>query len=458
MVNRRIFLQHLGTTLLPLGALVTWRSAKANLRTPPSLPEVASQAVTVAGPAAPSIGMLSACLSLIQQFSASDGGMSAFLSAQLGLQKVALDLLFSVQETLADLTKRVARLSKEIEEVARWQHHRELVAQIIAAGNLYSEFLKASQEDAGVLESSETVEQLALLLNALKLSRGTLAAIPEGYGPESALVIPIAASLEAALQARVNPKRALLVEIGKTYLRWFTRMLSDEEGSIPAYIKRAYEEQNTSVSNAEALQVEVPRRFLVETNPRPVTFKGFLKDMHLAAVAKGTESGAKTPVLRIWSASTPTTEIMIKGITPSIVSTIINQSGHRQTQITMYGELKRVPQYQLGATTIEMHRSWETIRTSGRGSAWSDTPPPDNIPAIQSVRPQGRPDEVTDLDLVFNNRFLLDLDKECLARFETALKEVNLHRLRIAFGARALAVAAASKSRTRHMLRDLGQL
>ena len=181
------------------------------------------------------LGVLTAAagvLNIIASYTKTDGGLSAMLNAQNALLQLAINQLGEIQDRIADLSLAVSRIGPETRQALADQYRIELSAKIGGAADDYRSLLTASQTDAGVFGDQQTILILNRILGDAETGRRELTQVPSGFGPEAALVAPVAFSLEIAAQQRLGVRRSIIIARLTDYERWFANMLGTTGPSI----------------------------------------------------------------------------------------------------------------------------------------------------------------------------------------------------------------------------------
>jgi hypothetical protein len=84
-------------------------------------------------------------------------------------------------------------LEDKIRRLIAENYRDSFINAIAAAAGSYTEILNAGAKDESIFANTATQRRLSDLAQIANTSRNTLAVIPNGYGPEAALIAPVAA-------------------------------------------------------------------------------------------------------------------------------------------------------------------------------------------------------------------------------------------------------------------------
>jgi hypothetical protein len=152
-------------------------------------------------------------LSAVQSFSSSDGGLGAMLRGQHELLQIVIAQLADIQQRLTEISVEIARLEEKIKKIVVENYRDSLINGIAGAAGSYREILASSQNDPNTFTNPAVQQRMSALAQVANLNRNTLAVIAEGYGPETAIAVPIACALEVACSARVGFGKAQILSI-----------------------------------------------------------------------------------------------------------------------------------------------------------------------------------------------------------------------------------------------------
>jgi hypothetical protein len=193
----------------------------------------ASPAAAAGGAAA--LAAIQVFMTILQSFSSAPGGMGAMLRAEQALLGLIISQLTEIQRTLVDISIQIRQLEENIRRLIAENYRDSLINSIAAAAGSYNEILAAGANDDSIFSNAATQRRLSDLAQIANTSRNTLAVIPNGYGPEAALIAPIACALEISCSARVGFQKSFLLSILDAYQTWLTQMIADRPGSILRY-------------------------------------------------------------------------------------------------------------------------------------------------------------------------------------------------------------------------------
>jgi hypothetical protein len=242
MQTRRNILK-MGSSLLPLGLRRSTIGGLATALTLASNTPAKAQWETALMAAQTTLSVLAA-------FSQSDGGLAAMLGAHTAMLQLISEQLNQIQLQLGSLTIAVQNLEPKFRAAIAENYRDTLINGISAAAGSYKEILDASIANPSIFDEPPVQVRLSTLAQHANTNRNTLAVISEGYGPETALVVPVACALEIACSAKVGFKSDLLISILRSYKQWLTNMLADRPGSILRYRQQAVLDHITNQRNA----------------------------------------------------------------------------------------------------------------------------------------------------------------------------------------------------------------
>jgi hypothetical protein len=196
-----------------------------------------------------------AVLNILASFCQTDGGLGAMLSAQTAMLELISNQLNQIQLQLGSLAIEVQKLEPKLRLIVAEQYRDGLINGISAAAGSYKEILDASKDNADIFKEAPVQTRLSNLAQIANTNRNTLAVIPEGYGPETALAVPVACALEIACSAKIGFKSDLLISILRSYKEWLSNMVADRPGSILRYRQQAILDHTASRAAASNLRL-----------------------------------------------------------------------------------------------------------------------------------------------------------------------------------------------------------
>lgn len=183
--------------------------------------------------------MLSQVSSVASLFMRSGSG-GAIMRAQFEMSRIILGELDSIQTSLANLTRTLDRLERQIHESNAWQYQKELTGIILQSAGDYRDIIQALSVNKEVLYNDQSQRLFEEIEQNVRESRGRLWQQPEGRGPLTAMITPIALSMEIGASNRLGMHPAMIRQKLKSYSDWFDSMLSPEvDGSVISYLERA---------------------------------------------------------------------------------------------------------------------------------------------------------------------------------------------------------------------------
>jgi hypothetical protein len=193
------------------------------------------------------ISAASQMMGLAAQFSAPGGGMSAMLRAELELQKFVIDRLAEIDTQLNQLRTDISLLPAKIREEARDQFKEELISVLIGQASLYANYLKQSTTYPETFSRPDIQSALAAMRFEVSKNRATLATT--SYGPDMALIVPLAMALELACIYKTNGSKEHIAATLDGYQLWLDAMLSERKGSISDSIKTDIAKHDTIIDS-----------------------------------------------------------------------------------------------------------------------------------------------------------------------------------------------------------------
>jgi hypothetical protein len=166
-------------------------------------------------------------------------GMAAMMQVQMSLLNIAIEQLGQIRLSLLEISQQIKDLPKEFAIILARHYNRQLGDEIRSTAGRYAELLTASRTDPGVFSSAEVRRELQGFQSLTSMKRIQLSGQPGGNGAETALLVPIAFSLEIATLQRLGYNKSIILATIDVYEAWLLRMLGPEEGSILSAMKAA---------------------------------------------------------------------------------------------------------------------------------------------------------------------------------------------------------------------------
>jgi hypothetical protein len=129
-------------------------------------------------------------LTAISAFSSSGGGMGAMLRAQQQMLSLISKQLNDIHKELGSLKVEIEKSRDEMKWLFAMQLPGALINDIAGAAHNYAELLAASHQDTHIWTHEEVKAQIRDLRQRAYGSRARLTELPQGYGPEAALLCP----------------------------------------------------------------------------------------------------------------------------------------------------------------------------------------------------------------------------------------------------------------------------
>lgn len=210
----------------------------------------------------------------LRSFTKSDSGMSALLAAQVQYQELTVSHLMEIRNQLITIGNEVLQQREQTEEVVSLQWQKELRVGVVSAIAEYQSYLTTSIDSPEIWTNDAVRADMRVLQSRISEHRSELQAAPYSLtGPSTAVIAPIAMSMEIACLGRLGFPRQHIKTKMLGYLEWFDKLLSDDVGSIGEYEISAIKEHDFLVSAGEELSGFIGRaglsRFKLE-KPRSI--------------------------------------------------------------------------------------------------------------------------------------------------------------------------------------------
>lgn len=193
-----------------------------------------------------------AVLQLVGAFTRSDGGLGALLAADYQMSQLISDQLTKISRQLAALQLEVSRLRADIRQELIRQAQDQLVTSIRTDAQAFAEFLSAAAGDPMIWSNIPERRRLAEIDSRVENNRRLLANSSTSYGPDAAMVLPVACSLEIAIKPRIDFRPSTVRETLLSYLGWVDKLLGGGSDSIPDYLKDAAGKHDAAVAECAA--------------------------------------------------------------------------------------------------------------------------------------------------------------------------------------------------------------
>jgi hypothetical protein len=165
---------------------------------------------------ATALALAQTAISVAKSFSSpSDGAMTAMLNAELGNQKLIIDQLQAVLQSLSSLSQFVVKFSEKVPEYFEASRVQTYFDQVRSGGQQFLEDTQAEAK-AGAAERALYKTKYLKLQQDVQSARATLQQYSNIY---SAVAIPLAMALEVALDYKTGYENLVPVSL-HSYLSW----------------------------------------------------------------------------------------------------------------------------------------------------------------------------------------------------------------------------------------------